>query len=279
LRFSVLHVTSYLYDQPVFLEPHVIRLKPATDAGQRLCRFEAEVQPRPTGMTEILDLEGNSVLVCWFEDLVSELLIKVVAEVETSRSNPFTYLSFNQAALPYHYSGDLLAAAAPYLATRSDPQIVSFAERVSHQVGGAPDAFLSTLAMEIRQRCRLIVRPEGDPRPAETTLALGEGSCRDLAVVFMEASRSMGFAARFVSGYHAVLGEGEQDLHAWAEVYVDGGGWRGFDPTSGLAVGEDHIAVARASSPAHAAPVTGSFRGSASATLQNTVSIEPASES
>jgi transglutaminase-like putative cysteine protease len=274
LRFSVRHVTSYLYDQPVFLEPHVIRLKPATDAGQRLTRFEVEVQPPPAGMTEILDLEGNSVLVCWFEDLVSELLINTVAEVETSRSNPFTYLSFNQAALPYHYSGDLLAAAAQYMATASDPDIVGLAERIAHQVGGAPDAFLSALAAEIRQLCRLIVRPEGDPRPAEETLALGEGSCRDLALVFMEASRSMGFAARFVSGYHAVLGAGEQDLHAWAEVYVDGGGWRGFDPTTGLAAGEDHIAVARASSPAHAAPITGSFRGSATATLRSIVSIE-----
>lgn len=273
MRFSVRHVTSYLYDQPVFLEPHVIRLKPATDAGQRLTRFVIEVQPPPAGMTEILDLEGNSVLVCWFEDLVSELLIKIVTEVETSRSNPFTYLSFNQAALPYRYSGDLVVAAAPYMATHSDPDVVGLAERVAHQVDGAPDAFLPALAAEVRQRCRLIVRPEGDPLPAVETLALGEGSCRDLALVFMEASRSMGFAARFVSG--AVLGEGEQDLHAWAEVYVDGGGWRGFDPTTGLAVGEDHIAVARASSPAHAAPVTGSFRGSATATLQSTVSIEP----
>ena len=274
LGFDVRHVTRYLYDAPVFLEPHIIRLKPSTDPGQRLIRFEVEIQPEPAGTTEILDLEGNSVFVAWFENKLSELLIRTFAEVEVRRSNPFDYFLFNDASLPYRYPAGLAEAATSYMAAPSDLDVIHLGERVARQVGGSPGSFLSALAAEVRHLCRVIVRPEGEPRPAGETLRRGEGSCRDLAIVFIDACRSMGFAARFVSGYHTVLDEEDHDLHAWGEAYLDGGGWRGFDPTTGLAVGENHIAVARASRPTNAAPVTGSFRGSAGATLESGVTIK-----
>jgi transglutaminase-like putative cysteine protease len=85
------------------------------------------------------------------------------------------------------------------------------------------------------------------------------GSCRDFTVLFMEACRAVGLAARFVSGYEegdsTVL---ERDLHAWAEVYIPGGGWRGFDPTHGLAVADRHVALVASAFPQFTAPVTGS---------------------
>lgn len=278
MRFEIRHITTYRFASAVFLEPHVIRLIPSTDPGQRLLRFSCDVQPPPAGTSEVLDLEGNCVLVCWFEDLVSDLVISATSEVETLRENPFAYLPLNGSSLPYQYSGGLLRATGPFLEHRADPDVRRLGERVSSMSGGAPDAFLSMLASEIQQQCQLIVRPEGEPRPADETLALREGSCRDLAMVFIDVCRSQGLAARFVSGYHAVLGEGEQDLHAWAETYIEGGGWRGFDPTNGLAVGPNHVAVARAASPSQAAPVTGSYRGSALATLSSSLAITSTSE-
>ncbi len=89
-----------------------------------------------------------------------------------------------------------------------------------------------------------------------------EGSCRDLAVLFIETCRSVGIAARFVSGYHTVQPwQGARQLHAWAEIFLPGAGWRGYDPSQGLAVADQHIAIAAGATPQLAAPVTGSFRG------------------
>ena len=88
------------------------------------------------------------------------------------------------------------------------------------------------------------------------------GACRDLTVLFMECCRSLGLAARFVSGYQeGDKGTDRRYMHAWAEVYLPGGGWRGFDPTHGIAVTDRHVAVASGPTPATAAPISGTFRG------------------
>ena len=89
-----------------------------------------------------------------------------------------------------------------------------------------------------------------------------QGACRDFAVLFIDACRCVGLAARFVSGYQdAYRSMGKRDLHAWAEVYLPGAGWRGYDPTRGLAVADHHVAVAAAADPQNAAPVTATYRG------------------
>jgi transglutaminase-like putative cysteine protease len=272
LNFQVQHVTRYSYESPVFLEPHAVRLKPVTDAGQRLESFNLHVQPEPAGMSQILEFEGNEATLCWFEGTFSELLVTTSSVVSTSRVNPFEYLSIGETCLPYRYTGQLATASMPFRAASGHPAVRRLGEQIAADVGGDAIAFPSAVAAEVRRLCRLIVRPEGEPLAAGETLSRGQGSCRDLAVVFMDVCRAMGFAARFVSGYHVVPGAEDQDLHAWAEVYLEGGGWRGFDPTTGLAIGEDHITIARAALPRNAAPVTGSFRGSATARLENTVS-------
>src|SRR5262249_17936328 len=103
-----------------------------------------------------------------------------------------------------------------------------------------------------------------------------QGACRDLAVLFIDACRCLGIAARFVSGYQEGYGStAKQDLHAWAEVYLPGAGWRGYDPTHGLAVADRHGAVAAAPDPLNAAPVTATYRGDNVTSEMNTqVSVE-----
>src|SRR5207302_8272520 len=108
----------------------------------------------------------------------------------------------------------------------------------------------------------MIVRREGAPMRGQDTLANREGSCRDLAMLYIEACRYVGIASRFVSGYVDRRLPGEaRELHAWAGVYVPGAGWRGFDPTQGLAVSTRHLTLAAAGQPARAAPVAGSVLG------------------
>ena len=105
-------------------------------------------------------------------------------------------------------------------------------------------------------------REEPGVQTPETTLTRHAGSCRDFATLFIEACRSLGLAARFVSGYlyTSPLQQIQGSTHAWSEVYLPGVGWKGFDSTSGQVVGNDHIAVAMSRHPESVPPVAGSFQ-------------------
>jgi transglutaminase-like putative cysteine protease len=94
---------------------------------------------------------------------------------------------------------------------------------------------------------------------AEECLAEGRGACRDLAITFMEVCREVGLAARFVSGYQMADPQDEQYMHAWAEVYLPGGGWRGFDPTHAKAVDGSYVPVAASPVSSLATPIEGGF--------------------
>lgn len=108
-----------------------------------------------------------------------------------------------------------------------------------------------------------VVRLTGEPLPPGKTLRRKEGACRDLAVLFIDLCRSLGIAARFVSGYKYDPGAKDSfELHAWAEVFLPGAGWRGYDPSLGLAVADTHVALASGPGAAEAAAVTGTYRGS-----------------
>jgi transglutaminase-like putative cysteine protease len=119
-----------------------------------------------------------------------------------------------------------------------------------------------------------VVREQGEPLRPDETLRRGEASCRDLTVLFLAVARACGFAGRFVSGYYAGVAEREEyELHAWPELYIPGGGWRGFDPTAGLAVAGRHVALAYAPTADLAMPVQGSYRGDAAAHMSTEVEI------
>jgi transglutaminase-like putative cysteine protease len=122
--------------------------------------------------------------------------------------------------------------------------------------------FLSALSRRIAERCRPAIRLQGDPQPPAFTLREGTGACRDLSVLFIDACRAVGLAARFVSGYYGGPSAADRRyLHAWAEVFLPGAGWRGFDPLQGLAVADRHVAVAAGAQPRDAAPITGTLGG------------------
>ena len=123
---------------------------------------------------------------------------------------------------------------------------------------------LQRLCTLIHQKLSYRVREEPGVQSAEQTLSGGTGSCRDFAALFMVAARCLGFAARFVSGYLHVPQSTDSlgATHAWAEVYLPGAGWKGFDPTNGEIAGTDHFAVAVARLPESVPPIAGSFVGS-----------------
>ena len=136
--------------------------------------------------------------------------------------------------------------------------------------------FLNQLTTRLHRSTEKVTRTEpGIQSPAET-LSTQRGACRDLALVFMVACRQVGVPARFVSGYQqGDPDEPRRDLHAWAEVFLPGFGWRGYDPTHGLAVADAHVAVAASALPQNAASITGTFRGTdATSTLEHLITLQ-----
>jgi|SRR5579871_532020 len=278
MRFSVTHISTYRYDAPVYLEPHVIRLRPRSDGAQKLCRFELSIDPAPAGRAECLDQDGNVVTQAWFAGPADCLRVESRFQVELVRENPFDFLlpAERLMAAPFAYGEPWDALLAPYVnGAAVSPAVAAFAREIADSSGGRTLAFLAVLNQHLFEGWKALDRPEGEPYPADQTLTAREGSCRDLAVLFCETCRSLGLAARFVSGYERAAAASDHPyMHAWAEVYLPGGGWRGYDPSRGLAVSKDHVAVAAARYPSLAAPVSGTYRGKASAHMEVRIALE-----
>ena len=266
MRFAASHTTRFRYSEPVHLEPHAIRLRPRCDSTQRLLGYRLSVAPEPELLSYALDAEGNVVAHGWFSEPTKALAITSQFEIETLRINPFDYLLIGKGAecLPVEYPETLRTRLVPSLArpTGPDPAVDSFIRPIVAQCERRTLPFLSGLNQAIHEACTVTVREHGEPFLPARTLSAEQVACRDLAVLFMDCCRAVGIAARFVSGYQE-QGSGSRFMHAWAEVYLPGGGWRGYDPTQGLAVSDRHVAVAAASMPSAASPIRGSFRGDA----------------
>jgi transglutaminase-like putative cysteine protease len=278
MRIAVDHSTLYHYDSPVYLEPHVFRLRPREDCTQRLLAWTFDITPEPLGRTHCLDQDGNVIVRAWFTTLTSQLVVRSRFELETLRENPFDYLPSDlDRRLPMQYAHPLRGPLAPCLDAMQTPAVREFARQLGEECEWQTAIFLTNLNLRLFSMTTQVIRDVGAPLPAEVTLLTKEGSCRDLAVLFCAVCRAVGLAARFVSGYERDASlEENGDLHAWAEVYLEGGGWRGYDPSRGLAVATAHVAVAAASEAALASPVTGTYRGAATATLEFSISMQVA---
>ena len=277
MKIAVEHSTVYRYDRPALLGPHDIRLRPRDDGGQRLTDFELRIDPPPVMLTACFDQDGNHTARAWFEAPTSALAVRSRFTVETLRTNPFDYLLADRALLrvPLRYGERLGSVLAPYTVRGNASEAVAeFARAAAGRAGWNTVAFLTELTGEIYSSFEALLRPEGQPLPAAETLQSRAGSCRDFAVLFAEACRAMGLAARFVSGYEREAACAEPAyMHAWAEVYLPGGGWRGFDPSRGMAVAASHVAVAAALDPEMAAPLAGAYSGAVRSEMEISIKM------
>jgi transglutaminase-like putative cysteine protease len=263
MRLEIVHDTTYNFTAPVFLEPHTICLRPHTNARQQLISYDMIVEPEPIGLSECTELTGTATTM-WFEGLWTRLSIRVRSQVELPQHNPYNFFVTHPGTLtlPANYP----ASARPDLHAyrkrgRKSQDVTVFADDAAKAAQRDTLRFLSDLPNTIYNGFNRDVREHGRVWPPSKTLRERRGACRDLAVLFIDACRSQGLAARFVSGYVFGEAQSERHLHAWAEVYLPGAGWRGYDPSNGLAVAGDHVSVAYAADPLTAAPVTGTYRG------------------
>ena len=278
--FEISHKTTYTYSRPVFLELHHLRIRPRSDGVQHVACFDSKVEPRPSGSADGLDVDGNCVENVWFQGLTEQLIIESRAKVITRYRNPFNYILAERAdRLPVSYQEPVQAYLAPYTVRRNESHLVEqFARHIANRTEWKTLRFLTMLTREISEGFQQTVRGVGAPRSAEETYLSRAGSSRDLAVLFMDACRYVGIAARFVNGYYHDGGATDRlTLHSWGEVYLPGVGWRGYDPSQGLAVTDRHVAIAAAGDPLLSAPVSGTFRGNAvSAELRAEINIRVA---
>ena len=265
------HVTHYKYDRPIDLGPQTIRLRPAPHTRTPILSYSLKVTPSNHFVNWQQDPQGNWLARFVFPEKATELKIEVDFTAQMTVINPFDFFVDPSAdSFPFSYSDDLKTELAPYLATTEPGP--KFAEYLAGIPREAPSTvnFLVDLNAQLAQKIRYIIRMEPGIQTPEQTLETCAGSCRDSAWLLIQAFRHLGLAARFVSGYLIQLRpdieslDGPRgaesdftDLHAWAEVYIPGAGWIGFDVTSGLLTGEGHIPVAATPHYRTAAPISG----------------------
>ncbi len=280
MRFEISHFTEYRYAEAVKLSPQYLRLRPREDGTVRLLDFRLHLEPRAVNVSLQSEPDGNVALVAWFGEPVRLLRIHTESVVETSRENPFDYVISELPArtLPLRYNPQQQGVLAPALAGSAGPGVRKLAEEVAAQAEFDTLRFLNALNRRLFESTRVVVRKTGGPLDPEECLTLGEGACRDLAVVFASACRHMGIAARFVSGYQMTDPETEErHMHAWAEVFLPGGGWRGFDPTHGIAVDKHFVPVAASPNPQLVTPVQGVYTpASVASTLSVSLDVRSA---
>ena len=267
----VRHTSEYTYSGPVALGPQTLYLYPRTYPYQRLLSYDLSIDPTPTRVVRNIDVEGNVQQVVYFSQPTSYLTVCVEMTLDSEEFNSFDFVlfPFETQNLPFRYSRAEEELLIPYLTSVGvTEQVANWAQTLVDQAGRKTTAFLTVLNQTIRQ-FTYEIREVGAPFQPEQTLTLKKGSCRDYTTLFMAACRSVGIAARFVSGYLLGNPQQEHQLHAWAEVYLPSAGWRGFDPTEGSVVVNRHIFLTSTAKPELAAPVSGTFVGQANSTLRS----------
>ncbi|TDB63329.1 transglutaminase family protein [Arundinibacter roseus] len=277
MNLHVKHLLTYEYDKPVALDPHLLYLYPKSYPHQRVLDYSLIINPLPSKVVRNVDAEGNVQQVAYFADTTQRLSVEANMTLRSDAFNVFDFVlyPFEAKNIPFRYSERQSRYLAPYLGRQElTPYLEQFARQIAASVQWATVPFMTELSRYINQTFSYQQRTEGRAFPPDETLRALSGSCRDFSSLFITVCRSLGIAARFVSGYLYGNPTQAHELHAWVEVYLPGAGWRGFDPTEGRAMINNHICLAASADYDQLAPVMGSFRGSASSFLTTYVEIE-----
>jgi transglutaminase-like putative cysteine protease len=270
LTLKIRHTTTYRFHKLVSLWPHRLMLRPRESRDLRLIAINVMVTPAAV-VTWANDIFGNAVATATFQTMSTELVIDSVAELQLeSVAWPVFDIAASAISHPFRYSNeewiDLGAMALPQYPDE-EGRLRTWARQFVRSNPTDTLAFLKDLNAGVSATIRYQSREdEGTQSPIET-LDRGWGSCRDFAVLFVEAARSLGFGARIVSGYlynpdqQSVGSSDTGSTHAWAEIYLPGAGWITFDPTNRGVGGFNLIPVAVVRDIRQAIPVSGTFVG------------------
>ena len=289
VHYEITHTTQYRYSSPVTFGEHRVMFRPRDSHDQRVLATDLQVSPE-AAVRMIQDPHSNSVALITPLGPANELKIVCSFTIEHAQS-PYPELQLSPSALifPFAYSVEERCDLEHYMRPHhDDPEgvLTHWARQFIRTDGptGTRDLLLK-MNQFIRDHFGYNQRErEGTQTPLQT-LQFGTGTCRDFALLMMEAVRRLGVAARFVSGYlydpaldndagNSASTVGAGVTHAWLQAYLPGAGWVTFDPTNNLLGGNQLIRVGVSRDPSQASPISGSWFGAANAYLGMTATVE-----
>jgi transglutaminase-like putative cysteine protease len=264
-RLRIIHTTEYHYSEPVRFGVHRVLMRPREGHDLRILQATAQASPLST-IEWVRDIHGNSIAMVTFLEpsdclrIHSDLTVNLAED--RMRECAIATLAMEY---PFQYEADEQIDVFPFRI----PSYPHDGSQLREWLRGVyePGSRVNTLELlkrlntAIHQTLAYKWREEYGVQLPCASLQLGTGSCRDYAVLMMEAARHLGFAARFVTGYIQMEAGQHGATHAWTEIYLPGAGWRGFDPTNHKMAGPEHVAVAVTREQEKAAPISGSWEG------------------
>jgi transglutaminase-like putative cysteine protease len=278
-RLKIYHLTEYTFSSDVWLLPHQILIRPR--GGHDLGIESSLLNVSPSAQTKwYRDQHGNSVGRLSFSEATSQLRIESEVVVTNYESQPLDFIIDDEAVqFPFPFDPHVRTSLMPYQMPcfpNNSKEVSRWVSRFWHP-GKSIETYVLLCSMNecLANEFSYRMREEPGVQPPGQTLATNSGSCRDLAALFIEACRYLGLGARFISGYLYNPGSTQHgSTHAWSEVFLPGAGWKGFDSTSGLVVGSDHIATAVARHPEEVPPVSGAFEAENTVTSDLHVQVD-----
>lgn len=278
---EVHHHTVYHYSAPVGFGPHRWMFRPRDSQEQRLISSERKIRPEPSGVVWQHDVFGNQVALIEFDTKARELVFESEITLEHSPELGLRYTAEDEGRIwPFDYDQAMLPDLAAYRQVHyPDASVEAWARSLVSDPQVATIQLLERLNEAVTESCDYSRRYSPGTQLPVQTLSTKQGTCRDFALLMMEAARILGFAARFVSGYlyapsrDSTTMRGGGNTHAWVQIFLPGAGWIEFDPTNRIVGSRDLIRVGVARDPSQAMPLRGSFIGAREAYRGMEVSV------
>ncbi len=280
---KVHHLTVYKYKKPVGFGQHRMLFRPRDSFDQHLLSWSLDIWPRPSDLYWVHDVFNNCVAVADFDTEAEELRFETNIVLKHNAEPALHFRTDETGKVwPFTYDEDDLPDLKLYMTRQfpKDDSVEKWARQFIHPTSPTDTALLlETITHAIRNDFKYAYRGNPGTQTPEMTLYSLSGTCRDFALLMMEAVRALGFAARFVTGYIYVPSRDTNDrqgggsTHAWVQVFLPGAGWVEFDPTNGIIGNRDLIRVGVARDPRQAIPLWGSHTGSRMDSLGMTVQV------
>ncbi len=276
MNITLIHSLQYYYSAEVWLEPHQIYLYPKPSAAVKVNAFQLHINPQPDFIATNTDWADNVQHVTFFTKTCRELSIQSQTTLELAPYNPysFLYFPFETSKLPFLYPQELQASLQPYLIRQ---EITTLIDQTARHLAAAANWNTNVFLSEVNTFVHELTQDETGnttPQHPEVTLIKRKGNNNDLVALFVALCRAMGIAARFVNGYYIQdLSAAKVNFHAWVQVYLPGGGWRGYDALHHCLASHTHIALQTTQHAQYLIPIKGFFRGKAQSTLRTTIEM------
>jgi transglutaminase-like putative cysteine protease len=280
---KVHHVTIYAYRRAVGFGEHRILFRPRDSQDQRLLAADLKIVPAPSELFWVHDVFGNSVAVANFDAESDALSFETDIVLDHTPQLGLHFRAEERAKRwPFDYDDEILPDLSASMGRQytDDGSTANWARRFVSASGHTNTArMLEAMTLAIKDEFKYARRTNPGTQTPAMTLDSLSGTCRDFALLMMEAARTLGLAARFVTGYIYVPSRDKPELlgggatHAWTQIYLPGAGWVEFDPTNGIIGNRDLIRVGVARDPRQAIPLWGTHRGGRNDSLGMTVQV------